>query len=356
MRLMNIKKIIFAFVLIVILNSFILADSITVDILNLTNHQSTNKISFGKIPAGSTYILAPMYLKISYSNSLPDDWSIQLYTYNTQSLVPGGQHGGLIETNTKNRRAPLRWQVYTNTNTGISFPDATGWGTIKDKKDTDYSTSIKERVIASNGSLGAYPDPAVSAQSPLYLYLGANFSNQAAGVFRTTLFLDILPFSTFTVPPGITHEPITGINIIGNKYIFYADIADDDIIDQVDVFYKKAPDTSFQQTSFFPGSPTYRLKGEIPLSFITTSGFNYYIRATDLQSNQTNTQTYTIPVNPVKTAVIGKSGGDIEMIDGNPEDGRVNLSILPNTFEIDQTITFRQIYNQDEMLSGTGLV
>lgn len=335
------------------------ADMLTVTIHNRTNNNPTNIVGFGVITESTNQAeslnIAPQYLKISYTNDYPDDWLIQI---NTENDKLGANHGGLVGVKDINNRIPLFWQVYTNTNSNITFTtdNQSNWGNIKDKNDIDWLNSMKQRFIATNEILGCFPSSNRTAKSPLYLYTGADFYNGVRDTYNTTIYFELLPFSTFAIAPGVNHEPLDEINIIGNKIIVYADLSDDNEIETVIFGYKKKTETLFHNIIYNPASKYYRLKAEIPSSKITTAGIEYYITAVDDQKNVLHSQFYDINVIPYKTKTIGTSGGDIEMVDGNPEDGMMKLSIPSGVLPGNKSITIRQIYDEDDMIAGNGIV
>ncbi len=336
------------------------ADMLTVTIHNRTNNNPTNIVSFGVITESTNQAeslnIAPQYLKIAYTNDYPDDWLIQINTENNNR--PGDYHGGLIGVKDINNRIPLFWQVYTNTNSNITFTtdNQNTWGNIKDKNDIDWLNSMDERFIATNRISGCFPSSNMCAKSPLYLYTGADFYNGVRDTYNTTIYLELLPFSTFAIVPGVNHQPLDEINIIGDKFIIYADLSDEDKIETVTFGYKKKSASLFHNIVYYPGTKFYRLKDVIPPSIITTTGIEYYIEAMDEQKHIFNTQSYSVNVIPHKTKTIGPSGGDIEMIDGNPEDGMMKLSIPSGVLPGNMSITIRQIYDEDDMIAGNGIV
>lgn len=349
MRLM-LKK--YFFIFFFLIPSLSYADSISVAVKNRTNHQLEDSIKFGEITNSikNKYILSPNYLQLSYTNDNPQDWVIQIYTIN----------GGLVLPD-KSSRVPFFWQVYTNTNNNITFDSSSNWGEVIDKNDDEWFNSayLSHRFIATNGVLGKFPFPGLKAESPLYIYTGGNFKTVKAGSYSTDLFLDILPFSYFSLKPGITFDPKKHpdeINIIGDKFVVYANINDQDKLFQVNFYYKRCSKKLYNKKTHTPGSSSYYLIEEIPSSDVTLDGIEYYVEAIDNQRNVIFSDVSTIKVKPSKTETIGPNGGDIELIDGNPQDGSMKVSIPKAALAVNKEITIRQIYNEDDMILGNGIV
>ena len=342
-----------ALMFIYIQNTF--ADSISVSVFTISNNKQTNSIAFGNLPPFTSYTLAQQYVKIEYTVDNSNDWAIQVYTHNTQFHSYDGQYGGLIGI-TKKKRVPLLWQVYTNTN-NIKCSNDNNWGYIKDKKDIDWHNRMDYRLIAYNGLLGKFPKTNRPTISPIMLYIGGNFTNAAPDDYATQLYIELLPYSELFIPPGITvQQPPDEINIIGDKIVIYAQFSDQDIIESATFWYKKHSDANYKKIEYTPYSTSYYFKAEILPNEITTDGIEYYFEAKDAQNNITNTKTYVINVIPSKTATIGSSGGTITLTDGNPEDGEAKLSIPGGAINRSQTITMRQIYKQEEIIPGSGIV
>ncbi|MDD5066271.1 MAG: gliding motility-associated C-terminal domain-containing protein [bacterium] len=355
---MNRKMFILFFLFLVLMEQTAYSDSVSVSIFSLSDDRLTNSINFGFVPYSTSTILAPSYLQVWYTNTT-SDWMLQVSTYNTQSQAGGGLYNGLVGLNNRGFRIPLLWQVYTNTNHSVTCSNRSGWGSIRDKRDTDWSSVLPERFLITNNCLGIYPFTGRTAKSPLSVYLGADFSNKSicgADNYDTSIIIELLPFSTYTFAPGINFQGISEINLIGDKAILYADLSDQDIISTVSFFYKDHSDTGYSSQKYYPGSMYYRVKAEIPASVITKNGVDYYFSALDEQANQTNSGNYFINVNPGVTAVIGSSGGVIRLLDGNPEDGDMKLSIPSAALEGNKSISLRQIYDASEVIPGTGMV
>lgn len=332
-------------------------DSLTVDIFNRTNHQSVSDISFGNI-SQFTSLIAKQYLKVVYSVSNSSDWALQIFTDNTNSTCVGGLYNGLIGDTHTDIRIPLLWQVYTNTNQNITLTTNNdhNWGDIKDLRDTDWLSSKTYRIIASNNILGCFPNTNIIIPSTnLFFYLGAHFNVSQDDIFRTKLHIDLLPLSTLSISPGITYENIEEVNIIGDKIIIYSGFSDQTTIQTIRFQYRKVGESSFITKVFSPNSQTYWLKAVIPCEKVTTSGLEYYFSAQNSYKT-TNTSVEFISVVPQKSMTIGPDGGEIELIDGNPEDGTVVLDIPKKALDANCSVLFKQIYQQDEMIAGNGIV
>ncbi|MBU1078634.1 MAG: gliding motility-associated C-terminal domain-containing protein, partial [Spirochaetes bacterium] len=354
----SIKRNYYLFLIIILLEIPLYADSLSIGIYDRSNHLEDTNIRFGSI-SQVTMMAAPQYLKVTYSLDDPADWVIQLYTDNSNSTCIGGRHGGLIGQTFTSNRIPLLWQVYSNTNTGVSLTSGNSnqWGKVKDRNDIDWATTLESRVLATNNFLGSYPVPGrQTISTDLFIYIGADFNISRDDIFSTKLNFDLLPYSSYVIPPGITHEPFTEINIIGDKMIVYADIADDDIIKTASLYYKKKNDVTFKDISYSPNSAVYRLKAEVDPPVITEEGIIYYIRAVDEQNNIMDTAQCDVKVVPYKIKTIGPAGGDIKLSDGNPEDGNTCLDIPGGALSGNHSLTFRQIYNSDEIIAGNGMV
>lgn len=329
-----------------------LADSLSVRVLDRTTHRETNRISFGSLPYETGYALPAEYLKVIYTNTEMADWVIQISTCNLLSTCPNGLHGGLIGTSRRDVRQPLLWQVFTNTNSQVACTNPAGWAPVKDRRDTDWSSALRDRLVVTNGLLAGFPFPGRQSRSPLSLYLGGCFSNKTPDDYETTVYIEMISLSSYAVPPGIHVQAPSEINLVGDKIVIYADVSDSDIISRIDFNYKKKTESVFTRITENPGSAFYRFRAEIPAAKVTTEGLDYYMEAVDEQANTTNTKTNAILVNPSVTKSIGSPGGDIALLDGNPEDGDVLLTLPAHSLEGSKSITFRQIWKTGEIPAG----
>lgn len=368
------------FIILLLLNSasVFAAGSLTVEIKN-NDHTSTGTIKFS-IVTGT--VPPDQYMEIIYSTgSLDNVFSfISIYTNNT-SADTGYQKGGLIDGKA---RIPLLWSVY-NATQSIQEINTTEWAWVKDKSDDDDpgTDDIDESWrhafifgyvdIYSEGFLADYPNRE-AAISPIYVYLGGYFGqNPAAGDYLTTIIFDLYHSDSpkDAEPPFIKHTPIEEINMLGNKIVIQATITDNVHVTKATLHYRvKGTTNSYKEVSFKLSQDTnldYFGSAEIPSHEVTLDGIEYYITAEDgwniscysrdrwTASLPTDVVPLEIKVNQKVTVAIGENGGMIILLDGNPEDGNVKLSISKGalTKKTDITIIQRNV-NAPVIPEGNG--
>jgi len=86
-------------------------------------------------------------------------------------------------------------------------------------------------------------------------------------------------------PPAITHT-VPSVQPSGQSILIIASVTDDRGLDRVELFYRRSGDVDFVSTrmTFTSGS---NYQANIPASFVTSSGVDYYLLATDVDGAST---------------------------------------------------------------------
>lgn len=197
-------------------------DKLDVRMRTGTDDSLAAAIDFGNNPAGASQVMARQYLEIRYTSSAT--WGIQVYTNNkSPDASPrftgtGGIANGLVGTRNSGYRVPVLWQVWQakkgyyngsetpEFDTTVDDGDRAEFAFVIDKGDANWEETGFQRnyrtLFNSAGELGAPvpladPPPGYwprqgTVGNPLYVYLGADFSNVPAQTYTTNkLTLDI---------------------------------------------------------------------------------------------------------------------------------------------------------------------
>ncbi len=331
------------------------SNSLRVTSFNISNNEVAVGISFGTI-TNFIYKIANQYLKINYSVT-NSDYIIQIYSDNSNAISSDSLYNGLVGINNNDTRIPLYWQVYTNcvtSNLLFNEYNINQWGSVRDKRDYDWSNQWKNRVIISNGYLTPYPNRIYTTNTNIYLYLASYFNVTKDDTYKTYLHIDLIPQEFI---PGITSLIIkapTVINILGDKIVIYADIYNEKKIEKVHFYYKKRDEKAFKEEIFLPDTIHYYMKGEISASECNESGFEYYI-SVESKGIVTNSKTNSIFYKKEVSKLITDKGGTITLVDGNVEDGEAELYFPPNSIINDINIKFYQERGYN-IISSKGIV
>ncbi|MBN1385209.1 MAG: fibronectin type III domain-containing protein, partial [Elusimicrobia bacterium] len=166
------------------------------------------------------------------------------------------------------------------------------------------------------------------------------------------------PVSTSTVPQN--DPPVistaTAIDIIyfeGNKVVIDATVTDDGGITQVTLLYRKKGETAWQETSFVPSPSTttlYTGSAEIPGTYVTIAGVEYYIRAFDNVAYG-YWKSASAPHVSTVTKTYGESvaSGIVSVPDENPDDGTTSITIPAGALDSAIQMTIEQKESDDEL-------
>jgi len=173
-------------------------------------------------------------------------------------------------------------------------------------------------------------------------YTVTGFTLEATYYFRiwtgdeTPTWSPISNGATTYVPPDYPPviEFVTVISTIyfeSNKAVIDVTVTDDFGVTQVTLFYRKKGG-SWQSTSSFShlpsGTTSYSGKGEIPGSYITTTGTEYYIGVGDgLYTVYWKSKDYPQEITVLKVYQESIISGTITVPDENPYDGEMSLYI-----------------------------
>ena len=166
------------------------AYTLNVQAKNVDDDSNAAAIAFGNVTTGS-FVDAPQYLEIGYASN-EAAWSINIYTDNDADYTGTGWCGGLIGNTHTDRAIGLLCGTYDSVQAGVDYTTWTdNW--ISDIAD---ALTYGDLLIICYGSptesrLGGKPTGAVLCTTPIYLYLGADFSGFPADTYSTTLIIDL---------------------------------------------------------------------------------------------------------------------------------------------------------------------
>ncbi|MDD5065738.1 MAG: FlgD immunoglobulin-like domain containing protein [bacterium] len=216
------------------------ADSLKVELRNVTNHLLTNGVWFGtndilNDPA-HPFISGPQYVLVDYCIDTPSDiWNIQMYTYNT-NYTGSGSGAGLVHQTDPGRKLPVLWRIYGQLQTNrIQATNTTNWASMRDKSDGFFTPdNLDYSIVHSSGVLAElmpYPESGryTAVTNPLYLYLAADcreaLSRNMSGTYDTTVYLDFnhfvqagLGLDSVTPDTGFSSERSITLTIKGSGF------------------------------------------------------------------------------------------------------------------------------------------
>ena len=355
---------------------------LTVQAKNVSDDSDAASIDFGQLTPGTKLAAPGQYIEIDYESD-QSLWFIDVYTDNTNWSGGGYQRGGLVTGDGK-QRAPLVWRVYDDVQTeGVVFSTTTDWAWLKDRSDLDdpnttqYDESWAGAISGgyvnicyggpSDTNLSPYPNtnppPDVrQASSPIYVYLGSLFESVGAGEYSTTISFDLYHIA-LEDKPVISHEPIEGIGIIGNKIVFNAKISDDKSVESATIHYKIGKSGEWQiRAMALQGSLTEKTATYVLPSWVVSQPCQiyYWLEAGDGEGNigswRDESWPQIIEVTQSITGTVGAKGGNIILPDGNFADGEVIVNILEGALSENTKITIEQITDLSRIpgYSGTG--
>lgn len=341
--------------------------TLSVQAKKVSDDSDSALIGFGQLTPGTKLAVPGQYIEIDYESD-QSLWFINIYTDNTNWSGGGYQRGGLITTDGK-QKVPLLWRVYDNVQTGgVPFNTTDDWAWLKDKGDLDDSNTTQydeSWVGAFSGgyvnicyggpgyaNLSPYPNAPPDVRpgsSPIHVYLGGLFGTAGAGEYSTIISFDLYHLAPEN-KPVISHKPIEGIGIIGNKVVFNAKITDDKSVESATIHYKIGKSGKWQsKVMALEGSPAEKTATYILSSQVVSRPCQiyYWLEARDGEDNigswKDESWPQIIEVTQSITGTVGSKGGKIILPDGNPDDGEVMVDIPEAALSKDTKITIEQI-------------
>ncbi|MDD5173757.1 MAG: hypothetical protein PHV48_02890, partial [Candidatus Omnitrophica bacterium] len=190
------------------------AGTVTLDVTakNVGDNSLSTGMSFDNDNVNS-YAPANQYLTVKYNSPNEINWKIWIYTKNDNGdpEYMGGQYNGLMSSDGRSRVA-LIWRVYNAVQTGgvacRTTPDVYNganmtWNYVKDRNDSDWSTSNPVGAEYSVVAFGKKNDwawiapvpPGLGNRSPssntFYVYLGGEFGSAGPGDYSARIYFDI---------------------------------------------------------------------------------------------------------------------------------------------------------------------
>jgi len=153
--------------------------------------------------------------------------------------------------------------------------------------------------------------------------------------------------------PEVTYDESQNIvQILGNKIVLQISIDGCDNTTNVILNYKSPIMKNYEQIPFLPkpsGKSYYTGSATIQPNKISLGKINFYIVAYDGGCGEVDLygsleSPKIINVSQYNSKNIGKSGGNISLRDGNPDDGENNLKFPDGAINNNILITFKQIY------------
>ena len=160
---------------------------------NVSNNSDAPGVSFGNVPGDTTYLAPLQYAAISYANN-EANWKMEAYTNNSDHRVTRSEwHSGILGANNIDL-ALLFWRIYDDIQVGgVPCNDMDYWWYVSDKNDKGWvhGTTILAYGAVATTHLGAYPSGGRTGSSPIYLYLGADFTDRLAQTYSTIITIDL---------------------------------------------------------------------------------------------------------------------------------------------------------------------
>ena len=341
--------------------------TLSVQAKNVSDDSDAPSIDFGQLDPDTNLDTPDQYIEIDYESD-QSLWFINIYTDNTNWSGGGYQRGGLVTGDGK-QRAPLLWRVYNDVQIGgVVFSTITDWAWFKDRGDWDdpNTTQYDESWVSafSDGyvnicyggpsytNLSPYPNDPPDlrpASSPIYVYLGGLFGSAGAGEYSTIISFDLYHLAPED-KPVISHKPIEGIGIIGNKIVFNAKITDDKSVESATIHYRIGKSGNWQSAPMaLQGSPVEKTATYIMPSQIVSQPCQiyYWLEASDGEGyigywkDESYPQIIEVTQSIIET--VGYKGGKVILPDGNSDDGEVMVDIPEGALSKDTKITIKQI-------------
>ena len=169
-------------------------------------------------------------------------------------------------------------------------------------------------VVTGNasGQTGILPSSGRAGQSPVYVYLAADFTGAASGKYSTTVWFDLYDATPppDSVSPVITHTPINEIDMIGNLVRIQIAVTDNVRVANAKLYYRKPGAADYKVAPFIlraDASLTYRGSVNIMPSAMGDTGLQYYITASD-GLNQTSWKKRLFRLNAANNRSYCRSG------------------------------------------------
>ena len=173
---------------------FVPSASLSVQPTNVAGDGNNTGVYFNSVPGSTTYLAAAQYLCISYSDNY-SSWKMETYTKNTGwSGNPSGYRGGMLGQTRTYYVVPLLYRGYDGKQTGgVPCGGSTGWQSISDYNDPSWQhgTTLIASGNAGHGYLQCPPNSGLEVTSPIYVYLGGNFTGQAAQPYSSTVYIEL---------------------------------------------------------------------------------------------------------------------------------------------------------------------
>lgn len=359
-----------AFVILIMAGSSTVSYSqatLSVQAKNVGDDSDVASIDFGQLTPGTKLGTPGQYIEIDYESD-QSLWFIDVYTDNTNWSGGGYQRGGLITADGK-QRAPLLWRVYDDVQAGgVPFNTTDDWAWLKDRGDVDdpNTSQYDESWIGafsggyanicyggpSYTNLSPYPNDPPDVRpgsSPIYVYMGGLFESVGAGEYSTIISFDLYHLA-LEDKPVISHKPIEGIGIIGNKIVFNAKITDDKSVESATIHYRIGKSGEWQiRAMALQGTPMEKIATYIMPSQVVSQPCQifYWLEARDGEGNigswKDESWPQIIEVTQSIIETVGSKGGKVILPDGNSDDGEVMVDIPEGALSKDTKIIIKQI-------------
>ena len=324
------------------------AGQLSVKVRNVSNNAVVTQADFGGTSAHHLYNSCQQYLDIGY----PSDGvqrTLRIYSNNKDYSGAGGDHSGLISTDTV-KRVPMVWiDTFAVVPGGIAFSSVTesSFTPIVDINDADFDAK-KDSAVVSMSTGGA-----------TYVYLGAKLSTGAVnGNYKAKLVIELASSVSDSGAPKITHTPHPRIFSSSGRPLIFTCIVNEDV--QIataalhyrmngEVAYSSAPLTFTQN----PRNPfQWFAESQIPAGAVKIGPMSYYFEASDGFSDGfagSTTTPYVTEILAEYSAVedpMPRGGGQIVMFDGDARFGSTELDMPTGCGNGDVTMTSRKVNPQ----------
>lgn len=173
-------------------------------------------------------------------------------------------------------------------------------------------------------------------------------------LFSTFLFSqnDTLSIRVYVFDPfRIIHEPFESLCMFNHIVKISVKVDAVEGLDKALLYYRsKNSDSEYNKLFFTPapdGENSYEGHTIIPAHEATIGGIEYYIECID-NTGTTNLwydqdSSYSLPISGYLESLITPAGGSMIFTDGNPDDGKMELSIQKKAFDNNVTVRIKQL-------------
>jgi len=173
-------------------------DSFSAVLKNVSDDQLAEKLSFGQNIMGAGYVSSGQYIEIQYNLTSPTV-GVHVFTNNTD--YEGDAEGaGFVGQTDKKESVSMFWTAFDGIQAGgyLFSGDDDHEAVIQDRRRTDFLSpdTVKNRLIV-DGNNTLMPSKSGKGQggTPVYVYLGTNFQNASAQLYKAAVVVEICHFS-----------------------------------------------------------------------------------------------------------------------------------------------------------------